>query len=182
MTGRNPRDRSRQHIVEHQRRDAKLRKGTAQGLLYDAVHTPSRKHRTTLDIHRSNSVGEDNDAENQPWSGFTHRLFRESSSVEGRRTKIVEHDSGCAPEGNKGEHYRRRHNKAYAVGLRWSESWFGKAHYLENATCSDHRTNAPENTASTPACVSEKFIVQVKAPHRLAHLFSITPVAGRALP
>src|SRR3981189_3369017 len=81
MTGRNPRDWAGQHIIEHQCRDAKLRKGTAQGLLYDAVDAASRKHRTALDIHRTNRVREDNDPENQPWSGFPHRLFPKSSSV-----------------------------------------------------------------------------------------------------
>src|SRR6266481_3263566 len=82
MTCRNPRDRSSQHIVEHQSRDAELREGTPQCLLYDAVDAASGKHRTALDIHRSNRVGEDDDPENKPRSGFTHRLFRKSSSVE----------------------------------------------------------------------------------------------------
>ena len=117
LTGRDTRDRAGEDIVEHKRGDADLGECSAQGLFHDAIDAASREHRAALDVDCADRVREDIDAQDQPGRSFTYRLFGEAAGVKGRRAEVVENNRRSSPEGDKGEHDRRRHDKAYPVRL-----------------------------------------------------------------
>ncbi len=79
-----PGDRSREDVVEHERRDAQLGERSAQRLLDHAVDSAAGKHGAAFDIHGAHSEGEEHDAEDEPRRGLADSLFSDASGVKGR--------------------------------------------------------------------------------------------------
>ena len=78
------RDRPRQNVVEHQRRDAELRKRAAKRFLHHAVNAAAREHRAAFDVHCAHREAEQHDAENEPRCGRAYSLLGDAACVESR--------------------------------------------------------------------------------------------------
>jgi hypothetical protein len=127
LAGRDARDGAGEDVIEHQGGDAQLGEGAAQRLLDDAIDATAGEHRTALDVNCPHGEGKEHDAEDEPGSGLADCLFGDAACIKCRRTQVVENDCGSSPEGNEGEHDRRRHNKSDAI-RDWGVSSFRSSH------------------------------------------------------
>ena len=117
LARRDAADRSGENVIEHQRRNGKLRQRSAQRFFHHAVHAAAHEHAAALDVHGANRVREQHDAENEPGSGLADELLGLTARVIGRRSEVVEDDRRGAPERNERQHGRSGHEDfGYGAG------------------------------------------------------------------
>jgi hypothetical protein len=83
LAGRDARDGAGEDVIEHQRGDAELGEGAAQGLFDYAVDAAASEHGTALDVDRAHGKGEEHDAEDEPGRGFADCLLGDAACIEG---------------------------------------------------------------------------------------------------
>ena len=115
LSGRNPRDRAGQDVIEHQGGDADLGQGAAQGLFDDAVDAAADEHGAALHVDRPHGEGEQHDRQDEPGRRFPDGLFGDAGGIERGRPQVVQHDGGRPPIGDERQHHRGRDDNANAI-------------------------------------------------------------------
>ena len=101
--GRHGANRTRQDVIEQQRRHGQLRQRTAHGFLDDAVHAAADEHHGALDVDRPDDPREEHHAEDEPRGGLADGLFGDAAGVERGRPHVAEDNGGGSPEGDERE-------------------------------------------------------------------------------
>ncbi len=109
LTSADNADRSRENVIEYQRRDGEFRGDRAHAVMHDDVYAAPHEHAAALQVDASHSKAKEHHAQDKLHGAdlLYSSLFRRAARIERGRRKVTENDGRTAPETDEGQSYRR---------------------------------------------------------------------------